>query len=42
MLQDKRILYAVVAVIVILVLGYAGGWFGGEEPEPAQQEEKAS
>ena len=39
MLQDKRLLYAVVAVFVILVIGYASGWFSGSEPEPAQQEE---
>ncbi len=39
MLQDKRLVYVVAAVVVILVIGYAGGWFSGSEPEPAQQEE---
>jgi hypothetical protein len=42
MLQDKRLIYAVAAVVVILVIGYAGGWFSGNEPEPAQQEESTN
>ena len=42
MLQGKRMWYAVVAVIVILVIGYAGGWFGGDEPEPASTEEQST
>lgn len=38
MLQDKRLFYVVAAVVVILVIGYAGGWFSGSESEPVQQE----
>jgi hypothetical protein len=35
--NDRRIWYAVAAVIVVLlIIAYAGGWFGAE-PIPAQQ-----
>jgi hypothetical protein len=34
--MDRRNIYIVVAVIVVLaVLGYALGWFGGDAPETA-------
>ncbi|MGH1477740.1 MAG: hypothetical protein ACRBM6_03260 [Geminicoccales bacterium] len=40
--KDKRLWYIIGAVIVILVIGYAAGWFGGgAEPEPAPQEQGA-
>lgn len=33
-LKDKRLWYGVVALIVVLlVIAYAGGWFGGTAPE---------
>lgn len=40
--MDKRIQYVIGAVIVILLVGYFAGWFGGSsEPAPeAQQEEQ--
>jgi predicted Na+-dependent transporter len=40
--MDKRVWYVVAVVIVILLIGYAAGWFGGSpEPAPeAQQEEQ--
>ena len=28
--KDRRIWYAVAAVIIVLIIGYATGWFGGE------------
>ncbi len=36
--KDKRLWYGVIAVIVVLlVIGYAGGWFGGIlTPAPRQ------
>jgi hypothetical protein len=35
---DRRLWYGVVAVIVILlVIGYAVGWFGGTPPPAPQQ-----
>ena len=42
MLQDKRLMYVAAAIVGILVIGYAGGWFSGSEPEPAQQEESTN
>ncbi|MGH1484435.1 MAG: hypothetical protein ACRBM6_38210 [Geminicoccales bacterium] len=40
--KDKRLWYIIGAVIVILVIGYAAGWFGGgAEPEPASEEQGA-
>jgi hypothetical protein len=37
-LKDPRIWYAVAAVIIVLIIvGYATGWFGGA-PEPAPQQ----
>lgn len=38
-LKDKRLWYVVAAVIIIvlIVIGYATGWFGGTPaPEPQQ------
>lgn len=36
--KDKRLWYGVIAVIVVLlVIGYATGWFGGT-PIPAPQQ----
>jgi hypothetical protein len=36
--KDRRIWYAVAAVIVVLIIiGYASGWFGGT-PAPAPQQ----
>ena len=38
-LKDKRLWYVVAAVIIIvlIVIGYATGWFGGTlAPEPQQ------
>ena len=33
--KDRRLWYGVVAVIVVLlVIGYAAGWFGGTPPTP--------
>ena len=28
--KDRRIWYAVAAVIIVLIIGYATGWFGSE------------
>ena len=41
--MDKRVWYVVAAVIVVLLIGYSAGWFGGSpEPTPeAQQGEQA-
>ena len=37
-LKDRRIWYAVAAVIIVLiVIGYAAGWFGGEPAVVPQQ-----
>ena len=34
-LKDPRIWYAVAAVIIVLIIiGYATGWFGGEPAVP--------
>jgi Flp pilus assembly protein protease CpaA len=34
--KDRRIWYAVAAVIIVLIIiGYATGWFGGGAPAPA-------
>ncbi len=34
--MDKRTIYIIVAVVVVLaILGYALGWFGGSAPPPA-------
>jgi hypothetical protein len=35
--MDKRLWYGVAAVIVVLVIAYAAGWFGGT-PTPAPQQ----
>jgi hypothetical protein len=36
--NDRRIWYAVAAVIIVLIIiGYATGWFGGA-PAPAPQQ----
>ena len=36
--KDRRIWYAVAAVIIVLIIiGYAAGWFGGA-PAPAPQQ----
>ena len=36
--RDRRIWYAVAAVIIVLIIiGYATGWFGGA-PTPAPQQ----
>ena len=37
--KDRRIWYAVAAVIIVLIIiiGYATGWFGGA-PAPAPQQ----
>ena len=32
--KDRRIWYAVAAVIIVLIIGYATGWFGGEPAVP--------
>jgi len=37
--KDKRLWYIIAAVIAVLVIGYAGGFFGGSEPEPASEEQ---
>ena len=35
--KDRRVWYAVAAVIIVLiVIGYAAGWFGGEPVVPQQ------
>ena len=34
--MDKRTIYIIVAVVIVLaILGYALGWFGGSAPPPA-------
>ena len=34
--MDKRNIYIIVAIVVVLaVVGYSLGWFGGSAPEPA-------
>lgn len=34
--MDKRTIYIIVAVVVVLaILGYSFGWFGGSAPPPA-------
>ena len=39
-LKDKRLWYVVAVIVVLLVIGYAAGWFGGtSEPEPQSQEQ---
>jgi hypothetical protein len=35
--KDRRLWYVVLAIIVLIVLGYAFGWFGGA-PGPAPQQ----
>jgi hypothetical protein len=36
--KDRRIWYAVAAVIIVLIIiGYATGWFSGAPPPPPQQ-----
>jgi hypothetical protein len=36
-MKDKRLWWAVAAIVVLVVIGYAGGWFGGTPtPEPTQ------
>ena len=37
--QDKRLWYIIGAVIVVLLIGYGSGFFGGSEPEPASEEQ---
>jgi hypothetical protein len=33
--MDKRTIYIIVAVVIVLaILGYGLGWFGGSEPPP--------
>ena len=35
--NDRRLWYGIAAVIVVLLLtGYAAGWFGGTPPAPQQ------
>lgn len=35
--KDRRLWYVVAAVIIVLILiGYAAGWFGGEPTVPQQ------
>ena len=39
-LKDKRLWSVVAVIVVLLVIGYAAGWFGGtSEPEPQSQEQ---
>jgi hypothetical protein len=34
--MDKRTIYIIAAVVIVLaILGYALGWFGGSAPPPA-------
>jgi predicted Na+-dependent transporter len=35
--KDRRLWYVILAIIVLIVIGYASGWFGGE-PGPAPQQ----
>ena len=35
--KDRRLWYVVAAVIVLIIIAYAAGWFGGE-PGPAPQQ----
>jgi hypothetical protein len=30
-LQDRRVLIAIAVVVILIILGYALGWFGGAE-----------
>ena len=35
--MDRRNIYIIIgAVIVLVVIGYASGWFGGSAPPPAR------
>ena len=35
-LRDRRLWYVVAAIIIVLIIiGYAAGWFGGEAVPPA-------
>ena len=41
-LKDKRLWSVVAVIVVLLVIGYAAGWFSGtSEPEPQSQEQGA-
>ena len=33
-LQDRRVWIGVAVVVVLVILAYALGWFGGETPAP--------
>jgi hypothetical protein len=35
-MSDKRIWYIVAAVLVLIVIGYGAGWFGGSTPAPEE------
>lgn len=37
-LRDRRLWYVVAAIIVLIIIGYAAGWFGGEPVPPVTQE----
>lgn len=37
-LRDRRLWYVVAAIVVLIIIGYAAGWFGGEAVPPVTQE----